>query len=171
MRLVFTKPLVTSLAALAFAIPVAAFAQDEEPEQRADARAQDPAWHYKQQAYLFELKAEDGWHYEDGGVRWRWLEYRASEARPTVADTVSVHYEGKLLDGTVFDSSFERGEPATFPLGRLIKGWQIAIPKMGVGETIEVAIPSDLAYGPEGRGPIPPNATLMFKVQLVGIEE
>ena len=102
-------------------------------------------------------------------VRWRWLNYRASEQKPTVADVVTVHYEGKLLDGTVFDSSYARGQPATFPLGRLVPGWQIAIPRMGVGETIEIAIPADLAYGPVGRGPIPPNATLVFKVELIGI--
>lgn len=135
----------------------------------ADPNAQNPAWHMQQQAYLLGLTAEDGWHFEPGGVRWRWLQYRAAQAKPTVADVVTVHYEGKLLDGTVFDSSYARGEPATFPLARLVKGWQIAIPRMGVGEIIEIAIPSDLAYGPVGRGPIPGNATLVFKVELIGI--
>ena len=70
----------------------------------------------------------------------------------------------------MFDSSYARGEPATFPLGRLVKGWQLAIPQMGVGEVIEIAIPADLAYGPVGRGPIPANATLVFKVELIGIQ-
>lgn len=143
----------------------AAHAQDG----AAASTAQDPAWHTRQQAYLLGLTAEDGWHFEPGGVRWRWVKYLASDAKPTVADVVTVHYEGKLLDGTVFDSSYARGEPATFPLGRLVKGWQIAIPRMGVGETIEIAIPADLAYGPVGRGPIPGNATLVFKVELIGI--
>jgi FKBP-type peptidyl-prolyl cis-trans isomerase len=137
--------------------------------QDAATNAQSPAWHAQQQIYLLGLTPEDGWHFEDGGVRWRWLSYRASEQKPTVADVVTVHYEGKLLDGTVFDSSYRRGQPATFPLGQLIPGWQIAIPRMGVGETIEIAIPSDLAYGPVGRGPIPPNATLVFKVELIAI--
>jgi FKBP-type peptidyl-prolyl cis-trans isomerase len=137
--------------------------------QDAPTNAQDPAWHAQQQIYLLGLAPEDGWHFEEGGVRWRWLTYRASEQKPTVADVVTVHYEGKLLDGTVFDSSYARGQPATFPLGRLVPGWQIAIPRMGVGETIEIAIPADLAYGPVGRGPIPPNATLLFKVELIGI--
>ena len=104
-------------------------------------------------------------------MRWRWLSYRASERKPTVADVITVHYEGRLLDGTVFDSSYARGEPATFPLARLVKGWQLAIPQMGVGETIEIAIPADLAYGPVGRGPIPGNATLVFKVELIGIAD
>ena len=95
----------------------------------------------------------------------------AAQEQASSTDTVTVHYEGKLIDGTVFDSSYERGEPATFPLNRLVKGWQLAIPKMGVGETIEIAIPADLAYGPVGRGPIPGNATLVFKVELMGIDK
>lgn len=143
-------------------------AQDEPAEAPSD--AQSSAWHAKQQIYLLGLTAQDGWHFVEGGVRWRWITYQASERRPTVADTITVHYEGRLLDGTVFDSSYARGTPATFPLGRLVEGWQRAIPNMGVGETIEIAIPSDLAYGPVGRGPIPPNATLVFKVELIGIE-
>ena len=64
----------------------------------------------------------------------------------------------------------EDGEPATFPLGRLVKAWQLAIPEMGVGDTIELYAPADLAYGPVGKGPIPGNATLVFKVELIGIE-
>lgn len=157
---VLTWPLA---AALVLCAVQPASAQDASPE------SQNPAWHAQQQIYLLGLTAEDGWHFEEGGVRWRWLKYVASERKPTVADVVTVHYEGKLLDGTVFDSSYTRGQPATFPLGRLVPGWQIAIPRMGVGETIEIAIPADLAYGPVGRGPIPPNATLVFKVELIAI--
>ena len=156
--------------AAVLALGTPALAQDSEAEEPVDPRAQDMGWHSQQQLYLLTLAPADGWHFEQGGVRWRWLEYRASERKPTVADTVTVHYEGRLLDGSVFDSSYERGQPATFPLGRLVPGWQIAIPKMGIGETIEIAIPSGLAYGAEGRGPIPPNATLIFKVELIGID-
>lgn len=133
--------------------------------------AQNPAWLMQQQAYLLGLTPGDGWHLAEGGVRWRWITYRASDRKPTRADVVTVHYEGRLIDGTVFDSSYARGEPATFPLGRLVRGWQVAIPQMGVGETIEVAIPADYAYGPLGRGPIPPNATLVFKVELIAIAD
>ena len=75
-----------------------------------------------------------------------------------------------IVDGKEFDSSWTRGEPATFPLNRLIKGWQVAVPKAGVGDTIEIAIPADLAYGPIGKGPIPGDATLFFKIELLGIE-
>lgn len=161
----FAKPLA---AVLMLGTVQAAYAQDASAE--APSNAQSPAWHAQQQIYLLGLTPEDGWHFEEGGVRWRWVKYLAAEKKPTVADVVTVHYEGKLLDGRVFDSSFARGQPATFPLGQLVPGWQIAIPRMGVGETIEIAIPSDLAYGPVGRGPIPPNATLVFKVELIGIE-
>jgi FKBP-type peptidyl-prolyl cis-trans isomerase len=160
-------------AAFATALLLAApplLAQDGESGEATIGDAQDPAWHAQQQIYLLGLTAADGWHFVDGGVRWRWLTYRASDRKPTVADEITVHYEGKLLDGTVFDSSYARGEPATFPLSRLVRGWQLAIPQMGVGETIEIAIPADLAYGPVGRGPIPGNATLVFKVELIGIE-
>jgi len=131
---------------------------------------QSAAWHAQQQLYLLGLTAQDGWHFAEGGVRWRWITYQASDRKPSVADVVTVHYEGKLLDGSVFDSSYARGQPATFPLARLVKGWQVAIPNMGVGEAIEIAIPADMAYGPVGRGPIPGNATLIFKVELIGIE-
>ncbi|AUX70776.1 peptidylprolyl isomerase [Porphyrobacter sp. HT-58-2] len=142
-----------------------------QPAAAQDDHAQDPAWHTQQQLYLLGLTPADGWHFIDGGVRWRWVKYLASDRKPTVADVVTVHYEGRLIDGTVFDSSYPRGEPATFPLGRLVKGWQMAIPQMGVGETIEIAIPADLAYGPVGRGPIPGNATLVFTVELIAIAE
>lgn len=165
-----SKPLAAALVASLLLAPLPAHAQEGASETATDPRAQDSAWHAEQQIYLLGLTAEDGWHFVDGGVRWRWLTYRASDRKPTVADRVTVHYEGRLLDGTVFDSSYARGEPATFPLGRLVKGWQLAIPQMGVGEIIEIAIPADLAYGPVGRGPIPANATLVFKVELIGIE-
>jgi FKBP-type peptidyl-prolyl cis-trans isomerase len=163
-----TKGLAAALMLCAVA-PAQAQAQDAPTQAQSD--AQSPAWHARQQLYLLGLTPEDGWHFVEGGVRWRWVTYFASDARPRVADVITVHYEGKLLDGTVFDSSYARGAPATFPLARLVKGWQLAIPNMGVGETIEIAIPADLAYGPVGRGPIPPNATLVFKVELIGIED
>ncbi|HCS18157.1 MAG TPA: peptidylprolyl isomerase, partial [Erythrobacter sp.] len=93
-----------------------------------------------------------------------------SERKPSVEDRVTVHYAGTFIDGETFDSSFDRGEPATFPLGRLVKAWQMAIPQMGVGDTIEIATPADLAYGPAGKGPIPGGATLLFTVKLLAIE-
>jgi FKBP-type peptidyl-prolyl cis-trans isomerase len=131
---------------------------------------QDIAWHNAQQAYLASLKPADGWQPVAGGLKWRLVSGDGSGPRPSVNDTVTVHYTGRFIDGQVFDSSVERGEPATFPLGQLVKAWQIAIPLMGVGDTIEIAAPADLAYGPKGRGPIPGGATLLFTVELRGIE-
>lgn len=155
------------LAAALMAAP--AIAQDSEPA-RVD-RSQDIAWQNAQQAYIAGLKAEDGWRFLPGGLKWRRIAGDGSGAHPTVDDVVTVHYAGTFTDGTTFDSSFDRGEPATFPLGRLIKAWQLAIPEMGVGDTIELAAPAMLAYGPAGKGPIPGGATLLFKVQLLGIGE
>ena len=140
------------------------------PEAEAAVEAAERAYHNAQQTYLSGLQTQDGWYAGEGGLRWRYLEYRGSGPKPTPADTVTVHYEGSLIDGEIFDSSFERGQPATFPLGGLIPAWIIAIPQMHVGETIELAAPASLAYGPRGRGPIPGGATLVFKIQLIGIE-
>jgi FKBP-type peptidyl-prolyl cis-trans isomerase len=81
-----------------------------------------------------------------------------------------VHYEGKLLDGTVFDSSVQRGEPAEFALNRVIPGWTEGVQLMTVGSKYRFWVPSDLAYGETGTpGPIGPNQTLMFEVELLGI--
>lgn len=88
---------------------------------------------------------------------------------PAAGTMVKVHYTGKLLDGTTFDSSVERGTPIDFPVGqgRVIKGWDEALLSMKKGEKRVLIIPSDLGYGPSGRGPIPPNATMVFDVELV----
>ncbi|WP_133366249.1 FKBP-type peptidyl-prolyl cis-trans isomerase [Qipengyuania sediminis] len=154
-----------ALAALALlAAPVSAQSPAAAPD-----RSQDIAWHNAQQAYLAGLKPAQGWRYLPGGLKWRRIAGDGSGARPTVEDKVTVHYAGTFIDGTTFDSSFDRGEPATFPLGALIPAWQRAIPEMGVGDTIELAAPATLAYGPVGKGPIPGGATLLFKVQLLGI--
>ncbi len=88
---------------------------------------------------------------------------------PKVGDMVKVHYTGKLLDGTKFDSSVDRGTPIDFPVGqgRVIKGWDEALLSMKKGEKRVLIIPASLGYGPSGRGPIPPNATMVFDVELI----
>ncbi len=88
-----------------------------------------------------------------------------------VTDNITVHYTGWFAtDGTVFDSSVARGEPATFPLSGVIQGWQEGIPGMKVGGKRRLIIPSDLAYGPPGTGGIPPNSALVFEVELISIQ-
>lgn len=89
--------------------------------------------------------------------------------QPTATDTVEVHYHGTLEDGTVFDSSVERGQPAKFPLNRVITCWQQGIPQLKVGGKAVLTCPPELAYGPRGTGRIPPNATLTFEVELLGV--
>ncbi len=92
--------------------------------------------------------------------------------KPTATDKVTVHYTGKLIDGTVFDSSVERGEPVTFPVNGVIAGWQEALKMMPVGSKWKLYIPYNLAYGERGAGSqIGPYATLIFEVELLGIEK
>ena len=91
---------------------------------------------------------------------------------PTAAQTVKVHYTGKLIDGTTFDSSVDRGQPISFPLSGVIRGWTEGLQLMKVGGKSRLVIPGDLAYGPQGSPPtIPPNATLVFDVELLAIEK
>ena len=93
-------------------------------------------------------------------------------AKPGPTDVVTVHYTGKLLDGTVFDSSVERGEPAQFPLDKVIPGWTEGLQLMSEGSEYRLFIPSELAYGSKGAGDkILPNATLIFDVQLIKVEK
>ncbi len=88
---------------------------------------------------------------------------------PKATDMVTVHYKGTLIDGTQFDSSYDRGKPADFPLNGVIKGWTEGLQLIKTGGKARLFIPSDLAYGPQGRPGIPPNSTLIFDVELVAI--
>jgi FKBP-type peptidyl-prolyl cis-trans isomerase len=88
---------------------------------------------------------------------------------PKVGDIIKVHYEGKLLDGTVFDSSFQRGQAAIMPADGLIPGWLEALPLMHVGDEWTLWIPASLAYGDHGTGPIPANSVLVFRLKLIGM--
>jgi FKBP-type peptidyl-prolyl cis-trans isomerase len=92
--------------------------------------------------------------------------------KPSTNDMVVTHYRGTLIDGTEFDSSYKKGEPASFPVTGVIKGWTEALLMMPVGSKWQLFIPSDLAYGAAGTrgGPIGPNATLIFDIELIGIK-
>ncbi|MDE5881249.1 MAG: FKBP-type peptidyl-prolyl cis-trans isomerase [Muribaculaceae bacterium] len=100
------------------------------------------------------------------------VEKEGEGVSPTAEDEVTVHYTGKLLDGTVFDSSVSRGEPATFPLNRVIPGWTEGVQLMKEGGKYTFFIPSDLAYGPQGiPNVIPPHSTLIFEVELIKVNK
>lgn len=123
-----------------------------------------------QMAALAARHGADGWRVTPSGLRWRRIAGDGTGARPGPTDRVTVHYVGTFADGSEFDSSIRRGEPTSFPLNRVIKGWQEGVALMGVGDTVELAIPWQLGYGADGKGPIPGGATLLFTVELLGIE-
>ena len=92
-------------------------------------------------------------------------------AQPKPTDQVTVNYRGTLIDGTEFDSSYKRGEPVTFPVNQVIPGWSEALPLMKTGAKWQLFVPAGLAYGEHGAGrDIPPNAALIFEVELVGVK-
>jgi len=119
--------------------------------------------------YLAENAAKEGVITTESGLQYEVLT-EGGGAKPTAADQVTVHYHGMLTDGTVFDSSVDRGEPAKFGVTQVIKGWTEALQLMSVGDKWKLTIPSNLAYGDKGAGGmIGPNATLVFEVELLGI--
>ena len=104
----------------------------------------------------------------DSGLVYRSLK-EGSGASPTASDRVRVHYRGTFPDGREFDSSYKRGQPAEFPLDRVIKCWTEGVQRMKVGGKAQLVCPPAIAYGERGGGPIPPNSTLHFEVELLGI--
>jgi peptidylprolyl isomerase/FKBP-type peptidyl-prolyl cis-trans isomerase FklB len=93
----------------------------------------------------------------------------AGGASPLATDKVLVNYEARLMDGTVVDSSYQRGQPAVFTVGQLIPAWTEALQKMRPGDSWMLYAPPDLAYGPDGKGPVPPNSALVFKIELLSV--
>ena len=130
-------------------------------------------WDAGQAAYLAWNGARRGWTTTASGLQYR-REGRANPSglQPTETSTVSVHYEGTFIDGRKFDSSYDRGEPAEFPLNRVIKGWTEGVALMRVGETFHFVIPAELGYGARwvGGDELPPNSTLLFKVELLEVK-
>ena len=121
--------------------------------------------------FLAENAKNDSVVQTESGLQYMVLK-EGTGIKPAATDTVTVHYTGKLIDGTVFDSSVERGEPATFPLDKVIPGWTEGLQLMSEGSQYRLFIPSELAYGSKGAGDkILPNATLIFDVQLIKVDK
>lgn len=121
--------------------------------------------------FLAENKSKEGVKTTESGLQYRVINSGAGKM-PTADQSVTVHYTGKLIDGTVFDSSVERGEPATFGVSQVIDGWTEALQLMKEGDKWELFIPSELAYGERGAGRrIPPYSTLIFEVELIKVNQ
>lgn len=119
--------------------------------------------------YLETNKAQHGVMTTKSGLQYKVLEEGTGQVHPKVTDSVTVHYVGSLVDGTVFDSSIERGKPISFGLEKVIAGWKEGIPLMVVGDKTRFFIPAELAYGEAKAGKIPPNSALVFDVELLEI--
>lgn len=118
--------------------------------------------------FLEQNKQKEGVMTTESGLQYLILS-EGKGNNPTLNDNVTVHYHGTLIDGTIFDSSVDRKQPATFPLNGVIPGWQEALQMMSVGSKWKIFIPSELAYGESGAGAIGPNSTLIFEVELLSI--
>ena len=125
----------------------------------------------KGEAFLAQNKTQEGVIETASGLQYQVLAEGDGSVHPKASDTVTVHYHGTLIDGTVFDSSVERGEPIAFPLNRVIKGWTEGVQLMVEGEKTRFFIPSSLAYGNRSAGKIPGGSVLVFDVELISIDK
>jgi FKBP-type peptidyl-prolyl cis-trans isomerase len=149
---------------------MAAF-QQEMQQRMASKNAKDAVVNKEAGAkWLADNKKNEGVMVTPSGLQYKVIR-EGTGRQPTIKDRVTVHYEGRLIDGTVFDSSLERGEPATFMLQKVIVGWQEGVSLMKEGAVFELYIPSDLAYGDQGYPPnVPGGSLLIFKVELIKAE-
>ena len=122
-------------------------------------------------AYLFENSKKEGVTTLDSGLQYKVLAEGTGGESPKATDTVTVNYRGTLIDGTEFDSSYKRNQPATFRVDRVIPGWTEALQLMREGDKWMLFIPANLAYGERKAGPIEPNSTLIFEVELISIQQ
>ncbi|MBV59870.1 FKBP-type peptidyl-prolyl cis-trans isomerase [Abyssibacter profundi] len=144
--------------------------QSLQQAQQAETEAAAAEATAKGEAYRSENAEKDGVNVTDSGLQYEVLE-EGDGPKPSAEDKVTVHYKGTLIDGTVFDSSYDRGNPATFPLNGVIPGWTEGVQLMAVGSKYRFVIPPELAYGQRGAGSrIGPNETLVFEVELLEIE-
>lgn len=143
--------------------------QERAREQEAERQAQAPRNKAASEAFLAANAKKEGVMTTNSGLQYTVIK-RGTGASPKPTDTVKVHYHGTLIDGTVFDSSVQRGTPAEFPVNRVIPGWTEALQLMKVGGKFRLFIPSKLAYGEQGAGEvIGPNSALIFDVELLDI--
>lgn len=148
---------------------VEAVQQDSQNRKMAVQAAQSAKNLAEGQAYMEANGQQEGVITTDSGLQYKVL-VAGDGAKPSTNDQVKVHYHGSLIDGTVFDSSYDRGEPIVFPVTGVIAGWVEALQLMQVGSKLELTIPSHLAYGKQGSGPvIGADATLKFDVELLAI--
>jgi FKBP-type peptidyl-prolyl cis-trans isomerase FklB len=123
------------------------------------------------EAFLVENKKKQGVKTLPSGLQYKVIK-EGTGKKPKLGDTVTAHYWGTLIDGTEFDSSYKRGQPANFPVSGVIPGWTEALQLMGEGAKWQLFIPSNLAYGERGAGAgIGPNATLIFEIELISVQE
>jgi len=145
------------------------YIQKRQAEQQAEASAAGETNLVAGQKFLAENATKEGVQSTASGLQYK-VVTMGTGAKPAATDTVKVHYRGTLLDGTEFDSSYARNEPISFALNRVIPGWTEGVQLMPVGSKFMFYIAPDLAYGEGGGGPIPPNSTLVFEVELLDIE-
>jgi FKBP-type peptidyl-prolyl cis-trans isomerase FklB len=147
-----------------------AYQQKQMAERQVESQALAETNRKEAEAFLAENASAEGVVVTDSGLQYKVLA-EGDGASPSESDKVEVHYEGTLLDGSVFDSSYQRGETVSFPVNGVIEGWTEALQMMKVGSKWKLFIPSELAYGPGGAGQmIGPNAALVFEVELLGIK-
>ncbi|MCE8026059.1 MULTISPECIES: FKBP-type peptidyl-prolyl cis-trans isomerase [Halomonadaceae] len=160
----------TAMSADEMAETLSQFQQDALAARQAEAEQLAERNLAEGQAFLAENAEREEVTTTDSGLQYEVLESGDGES-PGPSHHVEVHYEGTLVDGTVFDSSLERGQPLSFRVDQVIEGWQEALQLMSVGDTWMLFIPPELGYGAQGQGPIGPNETLIFRVELLDVME
>lgn len=145
------------------------YIEKRQAEQQAQVAAAGQTNLVAGQEFLAENATKEGVQTTASGLQYK-VVTMGEGAKPVATDTVKVHYRGTLLDGTEFDSSYARNEPISFALNRVIAGWTEGVQLMPIGSKFMFYIAPDLAYGEGGGGPIPPNSTLIFEVELLDIE-
>ena len=138
--------------------------QFDQENQKANMNAQ------RGQDYLAKNKVTEGVITTDSGLQYSVIKTVTEGVSPKLEDRVTVHYRGSLIDGTEFDSSYDRGQPATFGVSKVIRGWQEGLQLMKVGEKYQFTIPAELAYGKQGPPTIGPDQVLLFEVELISID-